>query len=224
MAPRYTTVDDLPGTLPVFPLMGALLLPRSLLPLHIFEPRYLAMVDAALAGPRLIGIIQPEGEGGPTGSPLARSATLRRVGCIGRITSFQEVEGGRYMIALMGVARFIPLREARDDQPFRSFDIDVQPFADDLIVGHGEEHVDRDTLLSVFKRYLAARQLTTDWQAITRSSSEALVNALSMAGPFAPSEKQALLEAGSLDQRAQILTTLAEMALAGGDGGSETRM
>jgi Lon protease-like protein len=225
MAPRFANVEDLPDAVPVFPLLGAMLLPRSVLPLHIFEPRYLAMVDAALSGTRMIGIIQPEGEGGPTGSPLARSAPLRRVGCIGRITSFQEVDGGRYMIVLTGVARFTPAGETATDLPFRSFRIDATAFADDLVTGHGEDDVDRDKLLDVFKRYLAARQMTTDWQAIAKSPSETLVNALSMAGPFAPSEKQALLEASSLKERARVLITLAEMALAaGGESGPETRM
>lgn len=225
MAPRFAHVEDLPATIPVFPLLGALLLPRALLPLHIFEPRYLAMVDAALSRERMIGIIQPEGEGGPTGSPLGRSAALRRVGCIGRLTSFQEVEGARYMIVLTGVARFTPVMETDADQPFRTFRIDAAPFAHDLVTGHGEEDVDRDRLLDVFKRYLAARQMTTDWQAIAKSTNETLVNALSMAGPFAPSEKQALLEAPSLKERARILVALAEMALAaGGENGPGTRM
>jgi Lon protease-like protein len=218
---------DLPATIPVFPLAGALLLPRAMLPLHIFEPRYLAMIDAALAAPgRLVGILQPDGEGGPTGSPQARSAGLRTIGCAGRITSFQEVQGGRYMIVLTGVSRFTTVEEVNEAEPFRSFRVDWSRFASDLKPGHGEEEVDRERLLEVMKRYLATRQLTADWREMGKTGSEMLVNALCVASPFAPAEKQALLECRTTAERAQTLVALAEMALAAGtdDDGSQRRM
>ena len=217
--------SELPPAIPVFPLLGAVLLPRAVLPLHIFEPRYLAMIDAALAGARLIGIVQPAGEGGPTGSPFARDAGLRGVGCAGRITSFQEMQGGRYMIALTGVSRFALAGEVESTEPFRSFRVDWAPFADDLVAGHGQDAVDRDRLVEVMRRFLAARQLTADWRDIASAGNEMLVNALSVASPFAPAEKQALLEAPTTAARAKALLALAEMALAaGGDGGDDRKV
>lgn len=222
-----TDTRALPSVIPVFPLVGATLLPRAMLPLHIFEPRYLAMIDAALAGARLVGMIQPAGEGGPTGSPVAREAGLRSVGCAGRITSFQEVQGGRYMIVLTGVSRFAPLEEVDTDRPFRSFRVDWARFADDLTPGHGEDEVDRDRLVDVMQRYLAARRMTADWREIGGAGSEMLVNALSVAAPFPPPEKQALVEALTTADRARTLIALAEMALAAGvadDDAGERKM
>ncbi len=222
MPSRPEKLEDLPHVIPVFPLTGAILLPRAILPLHIFEPRYLAMVDAALGGARMIGMIQPDGEGGPTGSPMARASTLCRVGCLGRISSFQEIDDGRYVIALSGVARFAPVRELRDELPFRNFEVDYAQWAHDLEPGAGEDDIDRDHLIDVLTRFLSGRRLAADWGSIAKSGNEMLVNALSVASPFVPAEKQALLEAGTLAQRAATLITLAEMALASGDDGSDT--
>ena len=212
-----TDARALPATIPVFPLVGATLLPRAMLPLHIFEPRYLAMVDAALAGARLVGMIQPAGEGGPTGSPLAREAGLCGVGCAGRITSFQEVQGGRYMIVLTGISRFAPLEEVDTERPFRSFRVDWARFADDQTPGHGEDEVDRDRLVDVMQKFLAARRMTADWREVGSAGNELLVNSLSIAAPFPAAEKQALIEARTTADRARTLVTLAEMALAAGN-------
>jgi Lon protease-like protein len=222
MPRRYQTTADLPTDLPVFPLVGAILLPRATLPLNIFEPRYLKLFDDVMSGQRLVGIIQPSGEGGPTGSPQDRQAPLRDIGCAGRVTAYQEHDDGRLTVALTGVARFRALREPPVTHPYRVLSVDFAPFADDLVPGHGETDVDREQLLDTLKRYRAQRNLKADWQAIARTELETLVNWLSVASPFGPAEKQALLEARTLKERAEALITLAEMELAavgGGDGG-----
>jgi len=224
MASRYETLADLPATLPVFPLGGALLLPRGVLPLNIFEPRYLAMVDAALrSGDRLIGMVQPKspgamfGEGDPSASP-----EIHAVGCAGRITAFNETDDGRLLMTLTGICRFKVVEELDTVTPFRQVRADFKSFSNDLSTGSGELDVDRDGLLDILRRYLDANGLQADWEAIERSSSEALVNSLCMISPFGPQEKQAMLEAESLEQRNQILIALAEMALAQTQADDET--
>lgn len=216
MTARYSSIADLPQTLPVFPLGGALLLPRGVLPLNIFEPRYLAMVDAALrAGDRLIGMIQPRDRAGQLaqGDPAARPA-LHEVGCAGRITAFNETDDGRILMTLTGICRFRVLEELDTVTPFRQVRADFQSFAGDLGAETGEDEVNRSGLLDVLRRYLDANGLQADWDAIERSSNEALVNSLSMISPFGTAEKQAMLEADTLEKRNQILIALAEMALA----------
>jgi Lon protease-like protein len=219
MLRRYQAVTDLPGQISIFPLAGAILLPRASLPLNIFEQRYLQLFDDIMSGSRLVGIIQPVGEGGPTGSPQERSAELREIGCAGRVTTYQEQDDGRLTIVLTGVARFRFLREVSTAYPYRSVDADFSAFAGDLEPGNGEGDVDRERLLDTLKRYLNQRNLKADWNSIARTGSEALINWLSVASPFGPGEKQALLEAPTLKERAEALMTLAEMELA--SGGSE---
>lgn len=216
MRASYTSLSDLPSPIPLFPLAGAILLPRATLPLNIFEPRYLAMLDAAMSGTRVIGIIQPTGDGGATGSPASAAAALSRVGCAGRVTSYQEQDDGRLLIVLTGIARFVAGRETTAGTPYRTFAIDYAPFADDIQAGAGEAEVDRDRLLAALKKFLAARQATADWSRIAETGSEQLVNWLSLASPFAPKEKQALLEAPTLQARAETLIALAEMDIAAG--------
>ena len=216
MSARYSSIADLPRTLPVFPLAGALLLPRGVLPLNIFEPRYLAMVDAALrSGDRLIGMIQPRERAGQMGQgdPRARPA-LHAVGCAGRITAFNETDDGRILMTLTGICRFRVVAELDAVTAFRQVEADFSAFADDLEPERGEDDVNRAGLLDVLRRYLEANGLQADWDAIERSSNEALVNSLSMISPFGPPEKQAMLEAETLEQRNRILIALAEMALA----------
>jgi Lon protease-like protein len=219
MPRRYQSTSELPGELPVFPLAGAILLPRATLPLNIFEPRYLELFDTAMSGNRLVGIVQPVGEGGPTGSPQERSAALRDIGCAGRITTWQEQDDGRLTIVLTGVARFRAGDERVVPHPYRIVGSDFSPFSDDLDPGLGEDDVDRERLLETLRRYLGQRNLKADWTSISRASSETLVNWLSVASPFGPGEKQALLEAPTLSDRAEALITLAEMELA--TGGSD---
>ncbi len=211
---RYRTVSDLPTELPIFPLKGVILLPRADLPLQVFEPRYLVMLDAVLAGGRCLGILQPEGEGGATGSPEGKTARLKRVGCTGRVTTFQELPDGRMMVQLTGLARFEVLSEVETAKPFRACHVSYGRFGHDLEAGRGEMDVDRDRLLTVLKSYLELRKLQADWEAIGATATEQLVNALSAMSPFGAEEKQALLEADDLKARADVLVTLAEMEIA----------
>jgi uncharacterized protein len=222
LSERYPTVDALPATVPVFPLSGAIVLPRANLPLNIFEPRYLAMFDAALAGSRLIGMVQPMREVANRESPAGAAVALRPVGCLGRIVAFQEQDDGRMIVSLTGVARFKIVAELPADKPYRVCQIDAMAFADDLKADFGADSVDREALLATLKRFLEARNLKADWNSISRSRNEALVNSLSIMSPYGAEEKQALLEAADLKTRADILVALAEMeiASAGRGGGS----
>jgi Lon protease-like protein len=218
LAERYRGPADLPQQVPVFPLRRAILLPRAGLPLNVFEPRYLAMVEDAMSGARVLGIVQPAS--GEDESPAGKSAELRQVGCVGRITAYQELDDGRIAIALTGIARCGLLEEVRTPKPYRIFGVDCAQFADDFVPGSGENEVDRQALLAALKTYLEARHQRVDWAAISKSSSEALVNMLAIASPYGPVEKQALLEARTLKARAETLIALAEMELAAGAGGS----
>lgn len=217
---RYRTIADLPRKLPVFPLPGALVLPRADLPLNIFEPRYLAMVDDALAGDRLIGMIQPADED----ADLAGCPKLRRVGCVGRITAYAEMPDDRMLITLTGVCRFAIKRELDSIKPYRQVAPDFSGFSDDLDPGHGQGLVDRDNLLKVFREYLTANDLSADWDQVAAASNESLVNTLSLLAPYPPRDKQALLEAFDLQARAEVLIALTEIALAKSDSGAQNRL
>jgi Lon protease-like protein len=214
----FTHLDDLPVRIPIFPLAGALLLPRTQLPLNIFEPRYLAMINDALAGDRIIGMTQPLAE---DDSPPANSdaPAVYGIGCAGRISSFIEVDDNRTLITLAGIARFCVVREIAAETPYRQVEADYSPFADDLKLGHGEEVVNRQQVLTTFRAYLDANGLKTDWNEVRAASNELLVNSLSSIAPFAVAEKQALLEAPSLSARAELLVALTEMSLNRPDGG-----
>lgn len=221
----YARLDDLPGRIPIFPLGGALLLPRGQLPLNIFEPRYLAMTNAAISGDRIIGMVQPAGEEALAQQDDAdASPPIYDVGCAGRITSFSETEDGRIIMTLTGISRFRIAEEMPTVTPYRIVRPDFDAFADDLKPGLHEERVDRDHLLDVFRRYLAAHQLEADWDSVNRSSNESLVNTLSMISPYPPSEKQALLEADDIAKRSEVLIALTEMALSTTTGESESRL
>ena len=205
---------DLPDTIPVFPLPGALLLPRARLPLHIFEPRYLAMLDDALKTPeRLIGMIQPRERAGPT-------PALHRIGCAGRVSAFSETEDGRYMITLTGISRFRIREEVSGFTPYRRAKVEWDAFARDLGQGDKDEEFDRPTFLTLLERYFADRGLSTDWSSLREAEDELLINSLSMLCPFEPEEKQALLEAPRLSTRRETLVTLMEFALHGCDDGT----
>ena len=214
----YGTVGDLPGILPVFPLPCALLLPNAELPLNIFEPRYLAMVDHALGGNRLIGIIQPTEED-------ADVPKLFPIGCAGRITGFIETGDGRYQITLSGVARFRTRAEQAMGDPFRSVAADFSEFSDDLIPRAEEEAgVDRETLFAALRGYATRHSLSIDWDSIRKAPSEALVNALSMMSPFGVGEKQALLEARTISDRAEVLVAITRFELARPDDDTPSRL
>jgi uncharacterized protein len=217
---RYRKPSDLPDIVPVFPLQGCILLPRSTLPLNIFEPRYLEMIDEVLAGNRLIGIIQPRSHDEDEESPLSKSAPLRQTGCVGRLTAFSETDDGRVLITLTGIARFAIVDEQQSQKPYRLCRVNYCPYESDFVRGHGQDAVDWPRLLRVLKMYLTARQLSADWQSIERSPAELLVNTLSMISPYGPEEKQALLEAPDLKERSEVLMALAQMELATPEDGS----
>jgi len=219
---RYLKPQDLPGILPVMPLTGVLLLPGAQLPLNIFEPRYLAMFDDALAGNRLIGMVQPSFSEGHGESPAGSLVALCQVGCVGRITSFTEIEDGRYIVSLTGICRFRLFDEAHLTKGYRSFRI--APFAADLTTPDEETQVDREALLAAFKAYLDANKLEADWESVGRASNTTLVNSMAMMSPYGPAEKQALLEAPDLKTRAETLIAITEIVLARTFGDFETRL
>lgn len=207
----YEGPDDLPGVIPVFPLPGALLLPRGQMPLNIFEPRYLAMVDAALmSGNRLIGMIQPD----PAHPGSEDHPNLYKVGCVGRITQIAETGDGRYLLQLTGISRFRVEEELPVTTPFRQCRITYAPFTDDFIARKGEDEVDRKAVLRALSDFLKANNLKTDWEGIESAPNEALVNALAMMSPYGSAEKQAMLEAPDLKTRAEILVAVTEIELA----------
>jgi Lon protease-like protein len=211
---QYRDIADLPGTIPVFPLAGAILLPRGQLPLNIFEPRYLKMIDDALRGDRIIGMVQPDGEEAILASQMPdKQPPLCAIGCAGRITSFAETGDGRVVITLTGIARFRIKSELATLTPYRQCEVDWNEFADDLIAGHNQDEVSRERLLEILKEYLETHELQADWRAIRLSSNETLVNSLCTISPYGPREKQALLEAKTLEDRNQMLIALTEKAL-----------
>jgi uncharacterized protein len=212
----YKSPSELPATIPVFPLPGALLLPRGQLPLNIFEPRYLAMIDDALKGERLIGMIQPD-------DPDARAMhpSLYKTGCVGRIIQFQETGDGRYMITLNGVSRFHLNEEVRVTTPYRQYRVDFSAFAADFTPNAGADQVDRESLLRALAAYLKANKIEADWAGIEDAPTEALVNGLCMMSPYGTREKQALLEAPDLRARADMLVAVTEISLAETKGNGE---
>ena len=213
MAQGYVRAADLPQVIPVFPLPGAILLPRGQLPLNIFEPRYLNMIDDAMAGDRIIGMIQPRA--GALDLP-----GLSPVGCAGRITSFAETSDGRYLITLTGCARFRLASELPTQTPYRQIRADFTGFEADLAAPPVDDvGLDREGLLDALRAYLETRGLDIDWDTAETAPPEALINSLSMALPFEPPEKQALLEAASLTDRSAVLTALMTIDAAdSGDG------
>jgi Lon protease-like protein len=212
----YRGPDDVPVVVPVFPLPAALLLPRGQMPLNIFEPRYLAMIDGAMRGDRVIGMIQPRFDRGPV--DLGARPPLCRVGCLGRITQYAETGDGRILVTLSGIARFVVDEELATTTAYRQVQTSTDAFADDFKPNLGEQEVDRKTLMRVFRAYLEANNLEADWSSFDQAPTEALVNTLSMMAPYGPAEKQALLEAPDLKTRADMLVALTEMVLAGGEG------
>lgn len=207
---------DLPDTIPVFPLPGALLLPRARLPLHIFEPRYLAMLDDALkTRARLIGMVQPQANASGPGH-------LHDIGCAGRLTAFSETEDGRYMITLSGISRFRIEEEVEGFAPYRRAKVTWDGFERDR--GHAEEDpgFERTCFLDMLARFFAEKGLDTDWDSLKDAEDELLINSLAMLCPFEPEDKQALLEAPTLVRRRETLATLIEYALLA--RGSEERL
>jgi Lon protease-like protein len=208
---EYRGPGDLPEVIPVFPLAGALLLPRGQMPLNIFELRYLAMIDDSFRdGHRLIGMIQPD----IAHSPNEDRPVLFRIGCVGRITQLAETGDGRYILELTGVSRFKVVEEMTVLTAYRQCKVDYFPFIDDFTARKGEDAVDRDALLAVLSDFLKANNLKVDWEGIENAPNEALVNALAMMSPYGPAEKQAMLEAPDLKTRAEILIAITQIDLA----------
>jgi len=209
----YRSAESIPDIIPVFPLPRAVLLPRAELPLNIFEPRYLQMIEDSVRGERIIGMIQPnEPEEGASKVP-----PLYPIGCAGRLSSFAETGDGRYQVVLTGVARFRVVEEVSVTTPYRQCRVDYRIFAEDLVQGFGEDEVDREALLKTLANYLAANSIEADWSGISQAPTEALVNGLSLMAPFGVREKQALLEAPDLRTRAQLLVAATEINLAAGE-------
>lgn len=204
----------LPEVIPVFPLSGAVLLPRNELPLNIFEPRYLDMVRDAMGGTRIIGMIQPS-----QNDRLADKPALYDIGCAGRITAFKETEDGRFLITLQGISRFRVVEELDCTTRYRQVRADYGEFVDDRRIPAERADVDRTGLEERLRRYLDQLGLAADWKAFHAASDERLVNSLAVICPFEASEKQALLEADSLSRRAQTMMALMDFSVAEGDNG-----
>ncbi len=208
--------NDLPEIIPIFPLPGALLLPRSRLPLHLFEPRYLAMLDDVLKTPeRIFAMIQPNRV------PGRADDALYSIGCAGRVTQFSETEDGRYMITLSGASRFRIIEEVEGFTPYRRARVDWSGFERDLGPADVDPDFQRGPFLDLLSRYFSSRDLQTDWETLKEADDELLVNSLSMLLGFEPEDKQALLEAPCLSTRRETLVTLIEFAMRSGDGGEE---
>ena len=216
MAALPPGLKDLPEVFPVFPLPGALLLPRGKLPLNIFEPRYLAMIDDALGSGRMFGMIQPDASAPPSGS----GPGLFRVGCLGRLTSFAETDDGRYAITLTGLIRFRVAEEVGLGRGYRRVRGDYAAFADDLDLSPRATGVDRGTLFTALQEYFSRRNINANWQAIRGLPQAALGLTLAMVCPFEPAEKQALLEAPTDAERDRTLLALLHMAAMDSDDGS----
>ncbi len=210
MAQGYVHIADLPQVIPLFPIDGALLLPRGQLPLNVFEPRYLNMIDDVMAGDRIIGLIQTFG--GSRARPL-----MAPVGCAGRVTSYGETSDGRYLITLTGVIRFTTGEELPSRAPYRQVKADYSAFEGDLVAPDESGAFEHGALLAALRAYLNRRQLDVDWETAAEAPEEALVNSLAMALPFEPGAKQALLEAPGLTDRTRTLTALLAIDAASND-------
>ncbi len=205
--PYYRKIEDLPRTIPIFPLPGALLLPRGTLPLNIFEPRYVAMVEDSIRSERLIGMIQPRVDADDPGM-----AACFDIGCAGRITQFAETEDGRFLISLSGIARFKVVRElALMESGYRLVEADFTPFETDMRRSDKESAFDRENLICLLRAYFVRKKIEVDWDAVSKANNESLVSALSMVCPFQPQEKQLLLEARDFEERGEILAALLTM-------------
>ena len=199
---------DLPEVIAIFPLTGVLLLPGGRLPLNIFEPRYLAMTRDAIAGDRIIGMCQPLEPMDPSQKP-----DIYDTGCAGRITAFSETDDGRYLITLAGLCRFDVVREQPLRDGYRQVVADYAPYAEDFEPEH-DMKLDRDRLIGLLKPYFASHEIEADWEAVENAGDQDLITSLAMMCPFAPPEKQALLQSPDMAERADMIIALMEMAVA----------
>ncbi len=220
MIKRFRTLQDMPPTAPIFPLPGILLLPRARLPLNIFEPRYLQMIEDALASPdRMIVMVQPQDPEADLAPDAQPQPAVHHIGTAGRIVSFIESDDGRYIINLQGIARVSLVDECPQQRLYREFRLDCSDFANDLAAPPDAEAMNREGLLAAVRRFAERHDLAMDWDALNKTPNEQLVNSLSMISPYGPREKQALLEAQTISDRADLLIALTEMWLAATDQG-----
>lgn len=215
---RYRQPADLPKLIPLFPLSGVLLLPRTDLPLNVFEPRYVSMIEDAMKHDRIIGMIQP------LENDESEKPKLESVGCAGRITSYSESDDGRLLVTITGVCRFVQKKEIKVKTTYRQAQVNYKPFAVDFVSEIGARNVNRDQLVTAFRQYLEANNMSADWQEVAAVSTEILVNTLSLLAPYPARDKQALLEAPDLKSRADVLVALTELALAKSSPGSGRRI
>ncbi len=219
MLPFQPALGEIDPVIPVFPLPGAMLLPHGRMPLNIFEPRYLALIEGALGAGRMFGMIQPDS----LKPSSAHGAATFKVGCLGRITSFAETEDGRIVLSLLGVIRFSVIEEVEQQRGYRRMRVDYAPYIEDLDPPPADIGLPRKALLAALRSYFGRQGVDADWEAIGDMDDPTLLTALCMMCPFAPSEKQALLEADKPAQRTQILQALLEFGMHGNDpeGGSQ---
>ena len=206
---KYKKIEEIPSKISIFPLNGALLLPRSQLPLNIFEPRYLEMIDNSISSDRLIGMIQTQ---------ESNENQLYSIGCLGKITSFTELSDSRFIITLNGICRYKVTQELDTLTPYRQVKVSYEDFENDLIPGFNQDKANRDKLLDILKRYLEKNNLQIDWEAVKGSPTETLVNSLCSLSPYSAEEKQALLEAEDIQKRNELLIAMTEMALSTNKG------
>ncbi|VAW22113.1 hypothetical protein MNBD_ALPHA12-952 [hydrothermal vent metagenome] len=211
MSIRPKNIEEIERIVPLFPLSGTLLLPHTQRPLMVFEARYVSLIDYILTTNRMLGLVQPVGEGEE--SPPGRQVPLQQVGCMGYLCGFEEISEDRYMIVLEGVARFELVEEIHGDASFRRARISLERFGDDFNLTKGEGDVDREQFLAVLKAYAEFADFELNWPEIDNIKTPELVNMCSMLSPLDPTQKQALLEAGTLYERAQILMALAELEM-----------
>ena len=215
----YEDLSQISDVIPVFPLSGALLLPGGQLPLNIFEPRYLRMIEDAMSGDKLIGIIQPCLKGGMIEDNVPALSTI---GCIGRLTTFQETGDGRYLIGLSGICRFNMLEEIQVNTEYRQ--CRVNPIGDDLKENEFMDKIDRPAVIAAFRKFLTANNIEADWDSVAETDSVTLVNALCMMSPYGPAEKQVLLESKDICDRAEKLVAISEFHLAAGGNEEPTNL
>lgn len=206
---KYKKIEEIPSKISIFPLNGALLLPRSQLPLNIFEPRYLEMIDNSISSDRLIGMIQTQ---------ESNENQLYSIGCLGKITSFTELSDSRFIITLNGICRYKVTQELDTLTPYRQVKVSYEDFENDLTPGFNQDKANRDKLLDVLKKYLEKNNLQMDWEAVKSSPTETLVNSLCTLSPYSAEEKQVLLEADSIEKRNDLLIAMTEMALSTNKG------
>jgi len=204
---QETNIKDLPSIIPIFPLNKCVLLPKAILPLNIFEPRYVEMIDDAMKKNKYIGIIQPS-------INRKKKSDTELVGCLGKISTYVENDDGTLIIKLTGVCRFNILEEIDNKVSYREMKVTYDAFNDDLAVDENTITIDREKLLNVISDYLNVNDLTTDWSVITDTDTEILINAFAMLSPFSATEKQALLEASNIENRSEILIALSEISIA----------